>query len=111
MNQNPQDGQITIIDEEGNEKLYQILFTLESEEFGKNYVVFYEISSISGADDEDEIPLLAASYVEGENGEGDLQEIETEEEWAFIEAAVKDYETQCSGDCANCQEECENKEE
>ena len=35
MNQNPIDGQLTIIDAEGNEKLCQILFTLESEEFGK----------------------------------------------------------------------------
>ena len=38
-NQNPIDGQLTIIDAEGNEKLCQILFTLDSEEFNKKYVV------------------------------------------------------------------------
>ena len=42
-NQNPIDGQLTIIDAEVNEKLCQILFTLDSEEFNKKYVVFYEI--------------------------------------------------------------------
>ena len=46
-NQNPIDGQLTIIDSEGNEKLCQILFTLESEEFGKKYVVFYEVSELA----------------------------------------------------------------
>ena len=29
---------ITIVDEEGNEELYQILFTFDSEGFGKSYV-------------------------------------------------------------------------
>ena len=44
---NPIEGQLTIIDAEGTERLCQILFTLESEEFGKKYVVFYEISELS----------------------------------------------------------------
>ena len=85
MNQNPIDGQLTIIDADGNEKLCQILFTLESEEFGKKYVVFYEISELSDADDEGEIPLMAASFIENDNGEGELSEIETDEEWKIIE--------------------------
>lgn len=63
-NQNPIDGQLTIIDAEGNEKLCQILFTLDSEEFNKKYVVFYEISTLGDSDDDSEIPLMAASYVE-----------------------------------------------
>lgn len=107
MNQNPIDGQLTIIDAEGNEVLCQILFTLDSEEFGKKYVVFYEISEMSGADDDSEIPLMAASYVENENGEGELSEIETDEEWEFIQAAVSDFDAQCAGDCENCEEDCE----
>ena len=54
-NQNLVEGQLTIIDDEGNEKLCQILFTLESEEFGKKYVVFYEISELSDTEDDEEI--------------------------------------------------------
>lgn len=95
MNQNPIDGQLTIIDADGNEVLCQILFTLESEEFGKKYVVFYEMADISGAEDDTDIPLMAASYVENENGEGELSEIETDEEWEFIQAAVADFDEQC----------------
>ena len=91
-NQNPIDGQLTIIDSEGNEKLCQILFTLESEEFGKKYVVFYEVSELNDVDnDEDEIPLMAASYVETEDGSGELSEIETDEEWEYIQSAVSDF--------------------
>ena len=87
-NQNPIDGQLTIIDAEGNEKLCQILFTLDSEEFNKKYVVFYEISTLGDSDDDSEIPLMAASYVENDNGEGELSEIESDEEWADRKSVV-----------------------
>lgn len=32
---------ITIVDENGNEELFEILFTFESEDFGKSYVLVY----------------------------------------------------------------------
>lgn len=32
-------GAITIVDENGNEELFEILFTFESEDFGKSYVL------------------------------------------------------------------------
>jgi len=38
------DNKLTFIDENGNEVLCEILFTFESEEFGKNYVLFYPVS-------------------------------------------------------------------
>ena len=103
-NQNPIDGQLTIIDSEGNAKLCQILFTLESEEFGKKYVVFYEVSELNDVDnDEDEIPLMAASYVETEDGSGELSEIETDEEWEYIQSAVSDFNNQCGESCEGCE--------
>lgn len=98
MNTSPIDGQLTIIDDEGNEKLCQILFTLDSEEFHKKYVIFYEISELGELDDDDDIGLMAASYVEGENGEGELNDIETDEEWDYISAAVNDFNEQFSDD-------------
>ena len=106
---NPIEGQLTIIDAEGNERLCQILFTLESEEFGKKYVIFYPIEQLEGEDDE-QIQLMAASFTEGEDGVGELSEIETDEEWAFIEAAVNDFDAQCAGNCEDCEEECENRQ-
>jgi uncharacterized protein YrzB (UPF0473 family) len=121
---NPIEGQLTIIDAEGNERLCQILFTLESEEFGKKYVVFYPIEQLEGEDDE-QIQLMAASYTEGEDGNGELQEIETEEEWALIEDAVAEFEESmaeehhcgcgCGHECGEgeceCDGECEESEE
>ena len=119
---NPVEGQLTIIDAEGTERLCQILFTLESEEFGKKYVIFYPLEQLEGEDDE-QIQLMAASYVEGEDGNGELQEIETEEEWALIEDAVEEFENSieenhgcgcgCGHNCEDgeCDHECEDEEE
>ena len=98
---NPIEGQLTIIDAEGNERLCQILFTLESEEFGKKYVIFYPIEQLEGEDDE-QIQLMAASFTEGEDGVGELSEIETDEEWALIEDAVADFEESMSDHECGC---------
>lgn len=105
------EGQLTIIDGEGNEKLCQILFTVESEEFGKKYVVFYPIEDLNG-DDDDKIALMAASYTEGEDGNGELSEVETEEEWSMLEDAVADYESQMDEGCHcdDCDGECDDEE-
>ena len=37
------ENQITIVDEKGNEQLCEVLFTFESEDFGKSYVLFHPI--------------------------------------------------------------------
>lgn len=106
----PLDQQLTIIDEEGNEVLCQILFTFTSEEFNKNYVLFYPLD---GEEDDDNVTVMAASYTEGENGVGELSEIETDEEWDLIEDALGQFEEQfsdeCDGDC-DC-EVCEGDED
>lgn len=79
---------ITIVDEHGNEELYEILFTFDSEDFGKSYVLVYP----TGIPEEDEIELQAFSYVENEDGtEGDLEPIETEEEWDMIEEVLNTF--------------------
>ena len=43
---NDQDSFLTLVDEEGNEELCQIIFTFESEELGKKYVIFSRVSDI-----------------------------------------------------------------
>ena len=87
--------QLTFIDEEGNEILCEILFTFESEEFNKSYVLFYPVSN----EDEDDIEVMAASYVPNENGEGDLQPIETDEEWDLIEDVLAQFEESEDHEC------------
>ncbi len=104
----PSDGQLTIIDGDGNEKLCQILFTVESEEFNKKYVVFYPIEEMDN-DEEDKIELMAAIYQENEDGNGELFQVETDEEWAFLEDAVQQYE-ESYDDCCCDAEDCEGGE-
>ncbi|HOE78173.1 MAG TPA: DUF1292 domain-containing protein [Bacilli bacterium] len=82
--------QLTIIDEQGNETLCQILFTFESEEFNKKYVLFFPIES--DGDDEENIAVMAASYTEDGDGIGQLFEIEDEAEWRYLEQVLADFE-------------------
>lgn len=75
---------ITLVDEEGNEELYQILLTFESEEFEKSYVLVFPTGT-----DEEEVELFAFSYEEDDEGlEGQLGDIETDEEWDMIEEVL-----------------------
>lgn len=79
---------VTIIDEEGNEELYQILFTFDSEDFGKSYVLLYP----AGSSEDDDVELQAYSFKENEEGgAGDLLPIETEEEWDMIEEVLATF--------------------
>lgn len=108
--ENENNNRLTFIDENGNEILCEILFTFESEEFKKNYVLFYPVGS-----NEEELEIMAASYVSGENGEGELTAVETEEEWDMIDKVLQQYEeehghTHC--DCEDCEDdECECEDE
>lgn len=79
------DEYITLVDEEGNEELYQILLTFESEEFEKSYVLVHPIT----ADEEEEVEIFAFSYTEADGGlDGQLGDIETDDEWDMIEEVL-----------------------
>ena len=76
---------ITLVDEDGNEELYQILLTFESEEFEKSYVLVHPTST----EDQEEVEIFAFSYTETDGGlDGQLGDIETDEEWDMIEEVV-----------------------
>lgn len=101
MKLQPTDGQLTVIDGENNERLCQIVFTLESEEFGKKYVIFYPLDPT----EEEEGCYMAASYVELEDGNGELQAIETDEEWELIQNAITQFEDENMSECDECDED------
>ncbi|MDQ0218205.1 DUF1292 domain-containing protein [Peribacillus cavernae] len=83
------ESNITIVDENGNEQLCEVLFTFNSEEFKKSYVLYYPISSDT---DDEEIEIHASSFTPSEdNQDGELQPIETEEEWDMIEEMLNTY--------------------
>jgi uncharacterized protein YrzB (UPF0473 family) len=77
------DGQLSMIDEEGNEVLYDVLLSFDSDEFENSYVLI----APAGADTDDEdVEVLAYIYTEKEDGSIDeLFPVETDEEWDMIE--------------------------
>lgn len=93
------DRTITLIREDGKEIIADILFTYHSDDFSKDYVVFQvrETGDIS-----------AASYTQENGGTGNLDRVETEEEWEMLEELLNDYANEnnvtpgCGGGCAGC---------
>ena len=82
---------LTVIDEQGNELEFEILFTFNSPEYNKNYVVYM---STDEADlDEDGYPEIhVSSYTVNEDGEGGgLEPIEDEDEWDMVEEIVASF--------------------
>ena len=83
------ENNITIVDENGNEQLCEVLFTFDSDKFNKSYVLYYPISP---DDDDEEIEIHASSFVPSEdNSDGELSPIETEEEWDMIEEMLNTF--------------------
>ena len=81
---------ITVVDENGNEQLCEVLFTFDSEEFGKSYVLYYPIGA---EEDEDEkIDIHASAFTPSEDGvDGEVMPIETDEEWDLIEEMLNTF--------------------
>ncbi|WP_033544172.1 DUF1292 domain-containing protein [Planococcus sp. CAU13] len=85
---------ITVVDENGNEQLFEILFTFDSEEFGKSYVLYFPVGAEE--DEEGEIEIQASSFVESTDADGkvaggDLLPVETDEEWDMIEEMLNTF--------------------
>jgi uncharacterized protein YrzB (UPF0473 family) len=82
--------QITVVDDQGNEQLCEVLFTFESEQFSKSYVLYYPLGAEES--EEEEIEIHASAFSAAEDGqEGELQPIETEEEWEMIEEMLNTF--------------------
>lgn len=82
------ENNITVVDENGNEQLCEILFTFDSDKFNKSYVLYYPISDNA----DEEIEIHASSFTPSENNEdGELSPIETDEEWDMIEEMLNTY--------------------
>lgn len=98
------ENKLTYIDENGNEVLCEVLFTFNSEDFNKNYVLFYPV----GSEDEDgNINVMAAAYTEGPDGNvGELTNVETDEEWDLIEEMLESFAEDHECDCDECNDDC-----
>jgi len=75
---------LIVTDELGNDIECEIIMTFESEDFGKTYVVYQILNDESGE-------YYAASYNPEEGDEGQLFQVETEEEWELIEEVLESF--------------------
>lgn len=84
------DRQITLVDEKGNEELYEILFTFHSDDYDKSYILLYPAST----SEDEEIEVLAFSYDADDEGDvtsSDLHEIEAEDEWDMVQGVLNTF--------------------
>ena len=84
-------NKLTVINEEGQEIECEILFTFDSAEYKKDYIVYMPIGDEYA--DEDGYPEIhVSSYTTNEDGEGGgLEPIEDEAEWDMIEEVVSSF--------------------
>ena len=78
-----------IFNDEGKEIECEVLFTFESNETGKNYMVYTDNSE----DDEGNTKVYASIY-NPEDKEMKLQPIETDKEWEIVETILKEIQTE-----------------
>lgn len=78
-----EDNKICVTNDAGEELEFDILFTFDSEDTGKKYVLYYD------AQDED-----AKVYSSIYDDEGNLYPIETPEEWEMIEEVFSSFVSQ-----------------
>ena len=75
----------SMLDENGNEVIYDVLFTFESEETNKNYIVYTDnkVDEVTG-----NIEVYASIY-DPNDPKSKLEAIETEKEWKVIETILE----------------------
>jgi uncharacterized protein YrzB (UPF0473 family) len=81
---------MTIVDENGIEHVCEVIFTFESVEYGKSYVLYH----ILGEDDveDEEIEIHASSFIPSEDNEdGELMPIEDDAEWEMVEEMLNTF--------------------
>lgn len=86
----------SMIDENGKEVVYDVLFTFESDETEKNYIVYTDNTK----DEEGNIEVYASIYhPEDENGR--LEAIETDKEWKIIETILETLQEEIKNKAGN----------
>ncbi len=74
----------SMIDENGKEIIYDVLFTFESDETNKNYIVYTD----NTRDETGNIQVYASIY-DPEDPNSKLEAITTEKEWKVIETILE----------------------
>jgi uncharacterized protein YrzB (UPF0473 family) len=77
----------TIIDPEGVEKTYDVLFTFDNEETKKSYIIYTDNTLDSNGNVE-----VYASIYDPKDPHSKLEEIKTDKEWKIIETILSSIE-------------------
>ncbi len=82
---------IVIPDENGDEHLFEVLFTFDVDATGNSYMVLVDASEADS--DEEEMEVHAFRYEDKDDEENDLAlyPIETDEEWEIVEEMLNTF--------------------
>ena len=86
----------SMIDENGNETVYDVLFTFESEETHKNYIVYTDNTK----DQQGNVEVYASIY-DPNDPHSKLEAIETEKEWKVIETILETLQEEVKKQMSN----------
>ena len=88
---NLKDNQLIFVKENNEEVVCDILFTYHSENFNKDYVFFIPLENVNkdyvffipleNVNDDGTNDVACASYIEKDNAIGELNAVESDEEW------------------------------
>ena len=92
MEENNTKGIFTIVNDEGKEVECEVLFTFDSDETKKSYIVYTDNTT-----DESGSTRVYASVFDPTGVNNTLQPIETEKEWLVIENILASVQEQVSG--------------
>ena len=95
----------TVINDEGKEITCNVLFTFDSEETGKSYIVYTDNS----VDDQGNTQVFASIF-DPTTKSTKLEPIETEKEWKVIETILETLQEEVRKKHEEAQEETDNKE-
>ena len=90
----------SMIDENGKEVIYDVLFTFESDETHKNYIVYTDNSR----DAKGNVEVYASTY-NPDDPQSKLEAIETEKEWKLIETILETLQEEIKNKTTNNNDE------
>ncbi|MFA5408976.1 MAG: DUF1292 domain-containing protein [Bacilli bacterium] len=82
----------TVLDDQGKEVKCEVMFTFDSDETGKHYIIYTD----NTLDDEGNTRVYASTF-DPENDKTNLGTIETEKEWKIIETIFESLQNKDEG--------------
>ena len=89
MSENEEQDRIIIPDDNGEEHLFDVLFTFDVDEWDKSYMIVSPVDSEDEEETEDGTQEVFAFRYEDEDGEFALFPIESDEEWKTVEETLE----------------------